>query len=704
VPDVPVVRELTPSTSRESDPISLTARVAEAFDSGRLACSLSAYEARPAQRGMAEAVSATFEDGGVLLVEAGTGTGKTLAYLVPAILSGRRVLLSTGTKNLQEQIYFKDLAILRDALKVPFTATYMKGRGNYLCLHRFESFRSSADGAGDTRLFGESAVQVFLPIIEQWAAKTQTGDRAEIGDLPEDLPFWGEISATSEHCIGTECPRHQDCFVTKMRQQAAESDLVVVNHHLLCADAAVRQSAYGEVIPECQYAIVDEAHQLEDVATQYFGVAVSNYRFDELVRDGERMVASGIAAGSANDLQHVLDRVRERAEKFFTALAQNGPADLKVGAIHRGSPHLQVSRENRVRITEGALEPVYEDGSLLMGALDNLEATAGLIKSPPDAEREGRKPGDGASPDPLSLSRRAGELRDHLRFVMKANDPEYVYFLESRGRGLFLRAAPIDVSPIVREMLFDRMKATILTSATLTVDGSFDYIRGRLGLERAGAARFLRLPSEFDYARQAILYLPPTMPDPRAPDFTAAAAREVIGILEHSEGRAFVLFTSYAAMRAVHAIAELELRFPILVQGSAPRSTLLQQFRTTPNAVLFATSSFWQGVDVMGEALSCVIIDKLPFASPADPITAARIEAVAHRGGQPFGDYQVPLAILALLQGLGRLIRHRDDRGVLAILDPRLQTKGYGQRFLASLPPAAVSRDLADVGRFFGRK
>jgi ATP-dependent DNA helicase DinG len=679
VPDVPSLR----GTARLGD------RVAAVFESGGLARSLSAFEVRPAQRGMADAVSATFEDGGVLLVEAGTGTGKTLAYLVPAILSGKRVLLSTGTKNLQEQIYFKDLDILRNALGVPFTATYMKGRGNYLCLHRFESFRASAEGAGDVRLFGESAAQVFLPIIEQWVGKTETGDRAEIADLPEDVPFWGEIAATSENCIGTDCPRYQDCFVTKMRQRAAESNLVVVNHHLLCADAAVRQSAYGEVIPECHYAVVDEAHQLEDVATQYFGIAVSNYRFDELVRDGERMLHSGFTDGKASDLQHVLDRLAERARRVFGLLQQGIPM--------RSS---QVS-ESRVRITSGALEPVYEEGALLMGALDNLEATAGLLRAPSDTTRT---PGTPAPQDPLSLSRRAGELRDDFRFVMKANDPEYVYFLESRGRGLFLRAAPIDVSPIVREVLFDRMKATVLTSATLTVDGSFDYIRGRLGLDRPGAARLVRLPSEFDYAKQAILYLPRKMPDPRSPEFTGAAAREVIAILERSQGRAFVLFTSYAAMRAVHAIAELELRYPILVHGSAPRSALLQQFRTTPNAVLFATSSFWQGVDVMGEALSCVIIDKLPFVSPGDPITAARIEAVANRGGQPFGDYQVPLAILALLQGLGRLIRHRDDRGVLAILDPRLQTMGYGRRFLVSLPPATVTRDVNDIGRFFDRK
>jgi ATP-dependent DNA helicase DinG len=597
--------------------------------------------------------------------------------------------------------------VLRDALDVPFTATYMKGRGNYLCLHRFEAFREGAK-VGTLQLFGDSAAQIFLPIIDEWSKKTETGDRAEIADLPEDLPFWGEIAATSENCIGTECPRYTECFVTRMRVRAAESNLVVVNHHLLCADAAVRQSAYGEVIPECSYAIVDEAHQLEDVATQYFGVSVSTYRFDELARDGAVLIATGVAGDKAPDLRDALDRARDRAHDFFRNVAGTVPS------------RTQQASENRVRVTAKALEPLYEDAALVMGALDALEATAALIKPPPpgqatrpgfgesrrSAGREGGppppdpdKPREGARIDLAGLSRRAGELRDELRFILRANEPDYVYFLETRGRGLFLRAAPIDVSNILRDVLFDRMRATVLTSATLTVDGSFDYVRGRLGLE--GSTQAVKLPPEFDYRRQAILYLPRRMPDPRSIDFNAAAAREIISILEATRGRAFVLFTSYASLRAVQQIAEIELPYPILVQGSAPRSVLLEQFRTTPNAVLLATSSFWQGVDVMGDALSCVIIDKLPFASPGDPITAARIEAIADRGGQPFGEYQVPLAILTLLQGLGRLIRHRDDRGVLAVLDPRLQTMGYGRRFLASLPPAGITRDIADIERFF---
>ena len=685
MPDVPAVRRLTREPSGPND---LVDRVAEVFtNSGALAQSLAVFESRPAQRDMADAVAGALQSGGILLVEAGTGTGKTLAYLVPAILSGQRVLISTGTKNLQEQIYFKDLSLLREALNVPFTATYMKGRGNYLCLHRFESFRETAK-TGTARLFGDSAAQIFLPIIEEWAARTETGDRAEIADLPEDLPFWGDISATSENCIGTECPRHADCFVTRMRSRAEESNLVVVNHHLLCADASVRQSAYGEVIPECAAAVVDEAHQLEDVATQYFGVSVSTHRFEELARDGDQLVATGIAGDKAPELRDVLDRMRERAQNFFRSV---------VNSLGLRSPH---GSESRVRLTARTLEPLYEEAALLLGSMDLLQSTAALIKAPlPDPDR----PREAVKLDLAGLSRRAGELRDELRFVLNANERDYVYFLETRGRGHFLRAAPIDVSNILREVLFDRMKATVLTSATLTVEGSFDYIERRLGLDRARSTRCLKLPSEFDYRRQAILYLPRRMPDPRSVDFTAAAGREIIKILEASSGRAFVLFTSYAALRAIQTLAEIELPYPVFVQGSAPRSALLDQFRTTPNAVLLATSSFWQGVDVMGEALSCVIIDKLPFASPGDPITAARIEAIAESGGHPFNDYQVPLAILALLQGLGRLIRHRDDRGVLAVLDPRLQTMGYGRRFLASLPPAVVTRDLADIRRFFGR-
>jgi ATP-dependent DNA helicase DinG len=657
VPEVPAV-------PRSAE---LTAAVDAVFASdGALAAALDGFEARPAQLEMASAVAGVFADGGVLLAEAGTGTGKTLAYLVPAILSRQRVLVSTGTKNLQEQIFYKDLPVLRQTLGVPFTATYMKGRGNYLCLHRFDAIRDSVA----LRSRDES---LAIDVIDAWSRTTETGDRAEMDDLPDDLPLWPEIAATSENCLGSECPRYDECFVTRMRQRAAESDRVIVNHHLLCADAAVRKSAFGEVIPACRHAIVDEAHQLEDVATQYFGIAVSNYRFDDFARDADKALAAGLIPDQerADDLRADVIRIRDDARFFFTA--------LQMLRYERGGANAE-----RLRVTASMLNAAGDAAAALVRALEAAEATIALSKD--------------VNEDVLALARRAAEMRMDLGFLVRADDEGFVYYLEVRGRGVFLRAAPIDVSEIVRELLFDRMDTTVLTSATLAVDGSFDYIRGRLGIRRAAECR---LPSEFDYTRQAILYLPRRMPDPRSPQFGTAAAREVVEILKRTRGRAFVLFTSYANLRYVHQLAASALEYPILVQGTAPRSALLRDFKATPHAVLLATSSFWQGVDVVGEALSCVIIDKLPFASPGDPITAARIEALNARGGSAFAEYQIPLAILALQQGLGRLIRHRQDRGVLAILDPRLRTMGYGRRFLASLPAAPVTHDLDAIDRFF---
>jgi ATP-dependent DNA helicase DinG len=645
----------------------LSGSVAAVFaPGGPLESSLDGFEPRPAQLEMAAAVADVFAGGGVLLAEAGTGTGKTLAYLVPAILSRQRVLVSTGTKNLQEQIFFKDLPVLKKALGVPFSATYMKGRANYLCLHRFATLK---DGGAIYSRDERAAIEA----IDEWSRGTETGDRAEIEDLPEDLPFWSDISASAENCLGAECPQFDDCFVTKMRQRAAESDVVIVNHHLLCADASVRQNAFGEVIPACRYAIVDEAHQLEDVATQYFGRMVSNFRFDDFARDVDRALSAGQVGDldAAETLRRDVEHVRDFARMFF--------GTLQTLRFEQG-----VGGESRIRVRPRQLQPTLPDA---VAVIDALEAAAGTIALTKDLGE-----------DVLALGRRAQELADDVRFLTRADDPGHVYYLDVRGRGVFLRASPIDVSDIIREMLLDRMLATVLTSATLSVDGRFDYIRGRLGIRQA---HDVRLTSEFDYREQAILYLPKKMPDPRSPQFTAEAAREVVEILRRTDGRAFVLFTSYNNLRQVHQFVSPRIPYPILVQGSAPRTALLREFKSTPNAVLFATSSFWQGVDVVGEALSCVIIDKLPFASPGDPITSARIEAINEAGGNAFADYQIPLAILALQQGLGRLIRHRTDRGVLAILDPRLRTMGYGRRFLASLPPAPVTYEMSALDKFF---
>lgn len=676
----------------------ITTTVASAFsDDGPMARALSGFEPRDGQRRMAAAAALVIENGGTLLAEAGTGTGKTLAYLIPAIVSRQRVLVSTGTKNLQEQIFFKDLPALREALDVPFTATLMKGRSNYLCLHRWESYRDGVEGGTSAggRLI-DAGDHVFLPVIQEWARTTTTGDRAEIRDLPEDVALWKEISAEADVCLGTECPRYGDCFVTQMRQRAAESDVVIVNHHLLCADAAVRQSAYGEVIPSCATLVVDEAHQLEDVATQYFGVAFSSYRVDDLLRDGERMLASASFDPRHTDaISTALMRTGDISRQFFSGLV--------LARMFHGAA------ESRVRYAAESMLEHAEDGLALAGALEDLERTVAQAQPGPSTGLGAAPSASGSDADdsdiPLetneaatAIERRARELRSDLRFLIRADDTDFVFYLEPRGRGLLLRASPVDVSRIVRTALFDRFRAIVLTSATLAVDGSFAYVKGRLGI---GEAEELRVASEFDYATQALLYLPRRMPPPKSPSFAEAVARETIALLTRSQGRAFVLFTSYKVLHAVRPFVEMAVPYPVLVQGTAPRSALIEQFRSTPHAILLATSSFWQGVDVVGEALSCVVIDKLPFASPGDPVTAARIDAITGRGGDAFTDYQVPLAILTLQQGLGRLIRHRGDRGVLAVLDPRLRTMGYGRRFLSSLPPAPVTSDLAAVDRFF---
>lgn len=651
----------------------LAEAVAEVFaDNGTLATALPGFEPRDGQRQMAAALADTLTSGGVLLVEAGTGTGKTIAYLIPALLSGKRVLISTGTKTLQEQILSKDIPAVAATLGRPIRATVMKGRANYLCLHRLETAKSS--------LFKTAADAFAFRQIEEWAQETEDGDRAELSDLPDDIGIWTELTATTEQCLGQECTRYAECFVTKMRQRAAESELVIVNHHLLCADGSVRESGFAEVIPETDVLVIDEAHQLEDVATQYFGFGISQERFEALARDAERAAAAtpgvgGDAVATEADrlaeLRKDTERLRDAARAFFTALHS---ASFKLG-----SP----GSSERARFTPEQSDPLHAETAALFAALETLEATITLTPN--------------ASEELLGIGRRAGVAREETARLISADDPMYVFFVEMRGRHASLRAAPIDVSQIVRKLLLERSEATALTSATLTVEGTFDYVRGRLGIDDA---RELRLPSEFNYREQAIIYLPRRMPDPRAPEYGEQAAREMFALMRRTEGRAFLLFTSYAAMRQAHSLISPHAEWPLLMQGEAPRSALLDMFRRTPHAVLFATASFWQGVDVPGDALTCVVIDKLPFASPGDPITAARLDAIKASGGSPFDDYQVPLATLTLLQGMGRLIRSRSDRGVLAILDPRLRTKGYGRRFLASFPPAPITHDLSLVERF----
>jgi ATP-dependent DNA helicase DinG len=630
------------------------------------------YEYRPGQIQMAEAVMRAFDHRSHLIVEAGTGTGKTLAYLVPAIASavrgGGRVVISTGTKNLQEQLMEKDIPFLQNILPAKFTATYMKGRSNYVCLTRLGRAESTPvlDGLDEVDYFDE---------VSHWARETETGDRAELANLPESLSFWRHIDARSETCLGQKCTDFDPCFITRMRDRAINSDIVVVNHHLFFADLALRNSAYGSVLPDYTAVILDEAHLIEDVASEYFGAQVSNYQIDDLLRD------LGAIKFTSIDVDQEVTRSAARAERF----AENFWMGFREGRGEDGRypilPGTFARRSSSGEITSTPLGDLY---IALDGALTRVETTLDAMKDKP--------------PDVESIVRRIRQARFDLQFIVTGQDKKFVFWLERRGRGVFLRASPIDVSGLLEDKLFGEVGTVVLTSATLSSGGNFSFIRERLGLDKA---HDLIAESSFDFQTQAVLYLPPQMPEPRSSEWAQAAADAVIRILKATEGRAFVLSTSLAGMQSLYDLVMPEVDYYCLVQGSASKSQLLTRFRETPNSVLFATSSFWQGIDVRGEQLSCVIIDKLPFAVPTDPIVAARQRYIEDHGGSSFHEYSVPQAIISLKQGLGRLIRSTTDRGVLVVLDPRLRTKSYGRMFLQSLPKCRVTNRIEDVKHVF---
>jgi ATP-dependent DNA helicase DinG len=645
------------------------------------------YEYRPGQIQMAAAVMRAFEERRHLVVEAGTGTGKTLAYLVPAVAAavgrGSRVVISTGTKNLQEQLMEKDIPFLQRVLPRKFTAAYMKGRGNYACLNRIKRAETAPvlDGLDDVDYFDQ---------VRRWSRESETGDRAELIELPENLSFWRHIDARSETCLGQKCPDYDACYITRMRQRASDADVVIVNHHLFFADLALRGGEYGQVIPDYGAVIFDEAHQIEDVAAEYFGSQVSSYQIDDLLRDVPQLPLND--SDLNRELTRSAGRVARFAEQFWMgfreARGEEGRAAIVPGTFARKT------RRGEVEAT-----PLGEAYLALDGALERIETTLDAVRdAPPEIE---------------GVLRRVREVRFALEFIVAGDDRRYVYWVERRGRGLFLRASPIDVSTLLQDKLFERIETVVLTSATLASAGGFDFIRRRLGLahgegegENAAADKTDELvaSSGYNYEEQAVLYLPPRMPDPRSAQWAEAAAGEVERLLEISEGRAFVLSTSVSGMRALYERVAPRVDFPCFVQGSASKAGLLDKFRSTPHAVLFATASFWQGVDVRGRQLSCVIIDKLPFAVPTDPVVAARQRFLEDQGASSFYQYSIPQAVITLKQGVGRLIRSATDRGLVAVLDPRLRTAGYGRLFLESLPPCRITSDIREAARIFERE
>ncbi|RMF90387.1 MAG: ATP-dependent DNA helicase [Nitrospinota bacterium] len=621
---------------------------------GLLAQRLPGYEERPEQLTMSQWVWEALQERKTLIIEAATGTGKTLAYLVPAILSGLKVVISTGTKNLQDQIYFKDIPLLQRLLPRSFSACYMKGRENYLCLQRLDTYRQQLT-------LPAASTEHPIDVITRWSQHTRTGDRAELHLLPDDAPLWREINATAETCLGSPCAFFHRCFLTQMRQRAAEADLIVVNHHLFCADLAVRDTNFGEVIPSYDAVIFDEAHLLDEVATHYFGLSASSYQFETLLRDTEQRLRLDQVADRL--LFTTLETLYQLGAAFFATMARQGDR-VRLPLRHPGEPLLP-------GVTE------------LIDALVLLASQIQNLSHPSEELR--------------SCARRSLSLAETLRFITEREDRRYVYWCERRGQGMVLQAAPIDVGEDLRRRLFSQSKPIILTSATLAVHQDFSFVRDRLGIDKADE---IILPSPFDYARQTLLYLPTHLPDPRSPAFVDRITAEIHRLLQVTAGRALVLFTSYRNMHEVYQRLHGTLPYRLLLQGERPKNLLLEEFKQDISSVLFATSSFWQGIDVQGEALTAVIIDKLPFTAPSDPLTEARIELLLTEKRNPFLEYQIPAAIITLKQGLGRLIRNRRDRGVLAILDKRLLTKTYGRFFLESLPPCPITHELDDLARF----
>ena len=634
---------------------------------GAFAASVPGFAPRDVQQRMATAVEEAIADAQELVVEAGTGTGKTFAYLVPALLSGKRVIVSTGTKTLQDQLFHRDLPRVRETLGARVSAALLKGRANYLCRYRLD--KTVSDGTVASRTDAAA-----LQRIRAWASRTKSGDIAQIESVPEDSPLWPRVTSTAENCLGAECPFFGDCFVVQARRAAQEADIVVVNHHLLFADLAIKREGFGEILPGAHAFVLDEAHQIPELAGQFFSIALSSRQLVELEADAVREAAevSGAKAALA-----AIGRPIEPAVRALRLALEPGGGERTGGwakpPARRGS---WASLRDE--------EPVHAALAQLEDALGDVQRALGAMES----RSEGLD----------ACAARVDDLAARLELLRKPAESGWVQWYELSERGFVLSATPLDVAEPLRAFRAQSRAAWIFTSATLSVAGRFEHFTQQMGLDDPST---LLLPSPFDYRRNALAYVPRGLPMPNVPEYTDRVIDAVRPALAASRGRAFLLFTSHRALkRAAERLADLP--FPLFVQGTGPRALLLERFRASGNGVLLGAASFWEGVDVRGEALSLVAIDKLPFAAPDDPVLEARLAAVREAGGNPFAEHQIPAAAIALKLGMGRLIRDIDDRGVLMLCDPRLYASSYGKLFLACLPDMPVSRDVADVERFFG--
>ena len=625
---------------------------------GPLSTVISGYQPRAAQLEMADAIADAIESKQNLIAEAGTGTGKTFAYLAPAILSGKKTIISTGTKNLQDQLFNKDLPVIRKAMKTPFMAALLKGRSNYLCTYRLQNSLTSTLG------FSKEDAQA-LAQINSWAKRTKTGDTSEMSEVSEANPIWYQATSTLDNCLGQDCSEYADCFLVKARKKAQEADVLVVNHHLLCADWSLRDGGFGELLPNAEVVIIDEAHQLADTASNFLGITLGSKQLNDLSQDALMEYfkdATDIPAlrTACEDMEH---EIKDLRLAFGMELKRGDWQDIA------NSPKLM-----------GGIKSVKEQLQRLTEQLKLASVKTKALES---------------------CYKRAEEMTGQLDLILDDRSGKWIRWYEIHRKTFTLSLTPLDIAAEFNGFMQQHKAAWIFTSATLSIANSFDYFANNLGLTKANRVSW---DSPFDYPNQSLFYHPRGLPQPNDPNFIPTIIDFAVPVLQASQGRAFFLFTSHRALNQAAELLEKKIKYPLFIQGSRPKALLLEQFKATDNAVLLGTSSFWEGVDVRGEALSCVIIDKLPFSSPGDPVLKARLDAMSQQGKNPFFEYQLPTAVIALRQGIGRLIRDVTDRGVLMICDPRLLKKSYGQLFLDSVPSMKRTRDIADVQGFFKPK